>query len=442
MNPLATAEFLISLGKNADAKKVLDVMRKYCSTLQQIDAVGKLYADIREFKDCLELARQAYDLARTNQERWDARVNIIRACLNLNMPNEALRHIRINESIDSADHPNRMDKAMAYFLLNRKAEGEMLLRQILEEPRTDDVDNRVRFNLGTYELVNGDFKTGLRKVLLDGRKLNIWHRYSLPAEMMWEGGVQPGKTILMCAEGGMGDEIISVRFQKHFRDVGMRPIWYTSRHDLAAVFRRCGFETITDLAEYRPDWLWCYGMPSPTYLDLDEDQLWYGPYIKPINKARRLDGKMRVGIKTSGNPKYDQDLHRSIPASDVIDALAGLDGAKLYSFHVEEDLDDPRVTSLREDIKSWDDTLDFIDQMDLVVSSCTSLAHAASAMGKETIVMVPILNYYTWARPGAHSKWYGESTRIVRQVEHDNWNESIRELRGIVDERKNLQAGR
>ena len=428
MNPLATAEFLIAMKKNEDAKIVLDVMKPYCQTIAQIDAIGKLYADIREFFDCLELAIKIHDMVKDKKDKWDSRVNIIRACLNLNKPIEALRYIKINEALNPSDHPNRMDKAMAYFLLNKKTEGEAILRKILTEPRTDDIDARVRFNLGTYELANGDFKPGLRKVLLDGRKLNIWHKYSLPQTMQWEGTPQPGKTILMCAEGGMGDEIISMRFHKHFKELGMNPIWYTDRKDLARIFTRCGVETITSLSDYKSDWLWCYSMPSPSYLELEEDQLWYGPYITPLKRPELNLNKsgLKIGLKCMGNPKYDQDLHRTIPSEPIIDILSKL--GTVYSFHIDEELKDPRVISLKDKIKDWDDTLDYLDQMDLVVSSCTSLAHAASAMGKRTVVMVPILNYYTWARPGRHSEWYSNNTTILRQTEYDNWNSTIAEL--------------
>jgi hypothetical protein len=429
INALATAEYLISIKKNEDARTVLDIMYKYCTTLEQLDSIGKLYAEIREFEKCHEIAYKLYDMS-SGDQRMTARTNIVRACLNLNKPHEALKHISFIEKVNPKDHPNRMDKAMSFFLLNRKKEGESILRSILNEPRTEDIDFRVKFNLGTYDLANGNFKEGLRHVLLDGRKLNIWHRFDLPIQNMWEGGVQKDKTILMCAEGGIGDEIISVRFQKHFRDVGMKPVWFTDRKDLLRVFKRNGFDVIDSLKDYRSDWLWCYSMASPTFLDLEEDQLWSGPYITPLRQSEKLDGKIKIGIKCMGNPKYDQDLHRSIPAKEVIDLLPK--DATIYSFHVDEDIDDARVVSLRDKIKSWDDTLDYIDQMDFIISSCTSLAHAASAMSKRTAVMVPILNYYTWARPEKHSKWYSENTTIIRQKEYDNWNAALEELKDYI----------
>lgn len=432
MNPLGTAEWLIHLGKNEQALTVLNLIKPLCVTLEQKDAIGKLYADIREFDHCLQLAQEIMTLARTNQERWDARVNMIRALLNLNRPWQALKYIGVNEQIDATDHANRMDKAMAFFLLNRKDEGEAILRQILQEPRTQDTDARVRFNLGTYDLRNGNFVEGLRRVLLDGRKLNIWHRYQLPEENLWQGGAQPGKTILMCAEGGIGDEIISIRFQKHLRELGMKPIWYTNRMDLANVFTRCGFDVITSLNQYQPSWLWCYSMPVPSYLELEPSQLWTGAYLKPKGNKAPLPGKFKIGIKCMGNPKYDQDLHRSIPLQQLMDSLP-LD-ATIYSFHVHEQVEHPRLISLQDQIETWDDTLDLLDQMDLVVSSCTSLAHAAGALDKHTVVMVPILNYYTWGMPGDHSPWYSSRVVMIRQTEYNNWNSAFDKLKAYVND--------
>jgi len=430
MNPLATAEFFIHIKQFDKAKIVLDLLKPYAQRIEELDQLGKLYAEIREFNDTLELANKIYILVNTPQARFDARVNIIRAYLNLNRPIDALAYVGINEREQPNDHPNQMDKAMCYFLLNRKDEGEAILRKILTEPRTDDIDFRVKFNLGTYDLRNGNFKEGLRHVLLDGRKLNIWHEFKFPRDQLWEGTPQPGKTIVLCAEGGIGDEIISVRFMKHFRDVGMNPIWYTDRKDIASIFERCGFPTISNLKTIPHDWLWSYSMPSPTYLDLDEDDLWYGPYLASLNQAPKLSDRKKIGIKTMGNPKYDQDLHRTIPFNELIDLIP--EEYEIYSFHIDEDFQHPRVIQLKDKIKTWDDTLDYINQMDLIISSCTSLIHAAGAIGKDAIVMVPILTYYTWAKPDYHSKWYGNNLTVLRQKEYNNWRAPLSELKDIL----------
>lgn len=429
-NPLETVDFFITIKENDKAKIVLDLLKPHATTIKDIDKLGDLYAQIREFNDTLELAHKIYDLCNDDHTRYIARVNIIRAHLNLNQPKEALEYILINEKYKPNDHPNQMDKAMVYFLLNQKPIGEQILRNILTQPRSKDIDKRVNFNLGTYELSAGNFRSGLRKVLLAGRELNIWEKYDLPKKNNFTGNIEPGKTILICSEGGMGDEIISVRFAKHLKDRGMNPIWYTPRKDLGGIFNRSGFETINDITEYKDDWLWCYSMPIPCYLELEQEELWYGPYITPLRTKEQLPGKKKVGIKTMGNPKYDQDLHRTIPWEDTINAIP--EDYTIYSFHVDEDFHHPRVINLKDKIKSWEDTLDYIDQMDCIVSSCTSLVHAAAAMDKKTYVCVPILNYYTWAIPGAHTKWYSDNITIVRQTEYDNWNSTMAELKELL----------
>ena len=430
MNPLATAEFLISIKQNDKAKIALDLIKPYATSIPQMDAMGKLYSDIREFNDTLELAQRMYDVIDDPQGKYDSRVNIIRAYLNLNEPHKALEQVLINEQTDPNDHPNQMDKAMCYFLLNRKKEGEAILRNILTQPRTEDVDFRVNFNLGTYDLANGNFKEGLSHVLLDGRKLNIWFEFKYPQEQFWDGDIQPGKTVVLCAEGGIGDEIISVRFMRHLKAAGMNPIWQTNRKDIINLFNRNGFKTIQELKNIPPNWLWTYSMATPTYLNVSEDDLWNGPYLKPLNQSPILPGKKKLGIKTMGNPKYDQDLHRTIPWNETIDCIP--EDYEIYSFHIDEDFNHPRVTNLKDKIKSWEDTLDYIEQMDVIVSSCSSLIHAAGSIGKKSYVLVPILNYYVWARPDYHTKWYDESLTILRQQEYDNWNAPLNELKTLL----------
>lgn len=432
IDALGTAKFFAQAEKFKEAKIALDLVKPYCFNVAQIDAIGKLYSDIREFNDCLELALKLQSMVIDPEDVYNVTSNIIRAYLNLNNPIESLKYIEINERRKPDDHPNLMDKAMAYFLLNRKEEGEKILRQILINPQSQDVENRVKFNLGTYDLAKGNFHEGLKGFLIEGRKLDIWKSFSLPKEKEWKGNICIGKTVLLVAEGGIGDEIINIRFLEHFKKLNMNAVWYTTRKDLAEIFIRNGFSVITNLQDSQRDWLWCYSMTVPYYLNLTEKDLWKKAYLSPQRKKEKLSGRLKIGFKYMGNSKYDQDLHRTIPYKKVLDVLPK--DATIYSFHVDEDIEDDRIIPLKDKIKTWDDTLDYLDQMDIIVSSCTGLVHAASAMGNKTIVMVPILNYYVWAYPSRHSSWYSNNTIILRQTEYDNWNAPIEELKDYMNE--------
>jgi hypothetical protein len=278
------------------------------------------------------------------------------------------------------------------------------------------------------------FKEYLKHMLFAGKLLNFWEKYTLRIPK-WDGKIYLGKTILLMSEAGIGDEIIAIRFQKHISDLGMNCVWYTSRKDLAAVFYQNGFNVITSLNEIKNDWLWIQAMEAPVWLDLDYNQVYYGPYLKAKGSIDKLPGKYKIGLKFSGNLEYDQQIKRKIPSDLLVDCMPN--NATLYSFQVfdDEEFISNKVILLRDRISSWEDTLNYIDQMDLIVSNCTSLPHASSAMGKKTIVIVPISSYYIWEKETNHSNWYGKSTLILRQKQYDNFEEPLNQLKKYLIEK-------
>lgn len=431
-DPLATVEYLLDLKENKKAKVVLDLLKEYAQEPADINRIALLYLQVKDHKTLLELANKLMSFAQNKDEELDIKTNMIRSLLATNEPDKALEHILDIEKYRPEDASNQLDKSLMLFLLNRREEAEAILHNILSKPRSKDIDNRANFNLGTYDMGKGNFKEGMHRILVGGRKLKIWEEYDIKNQE-WKGETIPGKTILIAAEAGMGDEIIDIRFYDYIKERGMIPVWYTNRKDLADIFNRHGYNTITNLKLVQPDWLWVTSMMTPIMLDLDYKDLWRGPYLTPKREKEILPGKFKVGIKCRGNPEYDHDLHRSIPEKQFLECFPK--DWTIYSFHVDEDLEDERVISLRDKIKTWDDTLDYIDQMDLIVSSCTSLPHAASAMGKETVVIVPLLNYYIWAYLNKHSPWYGKSTTILRQKDHSNWNAPLEELKVMLEEK-------
>ena len=72
-------------------------------------------------------------------------------------------------------------------------------------------------------------------------------------------------------------------------------------------------------------------------------------------------------------------------------------------------------------LDTWRQTREQISRCDLVISSCTSVAHLAGAMGIETWIVVPILPYYLWALPGNTTPNY-DSVTLFRQKKYGNWN--------------------
>jgi hypothetical protein len=434
---LGTAKYFVAGEKWKDAKAVLDLVRPYATTIGQLDGIGKLYSECRDWSTTYEIALYLFNVVTTDESRNNARHSMIRALINLNKPEAALELIK--DQPPSSE--TTMNEAMALFMCDRKRESRGLLERLLHTETDPETINKIRFNLAIYKFTNGQFREGMRDFVNYGRKIATWKKSPLPADKEWDGKIVQGiMELIIVAEGGIGDEIINVRFMRTLKELGVDAIWYTDREDLADVFSRNGFPCITDLSLIkRLDAKWCYSMALPAVLGVYEHELWYGPYLKAQGSNKPLPGlyddkqRPNVGFKLSGNPDYEQDLHRSLPRKRLIHDL-DIQRGTFYDFGLEDEESKPWVTPLREHLKTWDDTLNYLDKMAIVVTSCTSIAHAASAMGKKTVVLVPIMNYYVWAKPGEHSPWYSDNTTIIRQTEPGNWDKPLKELQKYLDE--------
>jgi hypothetical protein len=213
--------------------------------------------------------------------------------------------------------------------------------------------------------------------------------------------------------------------------------WHMYRPDMVNLFKRHGYEVTTNHLFFPKDALWTHMMSLPGYLGLKENQLWTGPYLKPLRQEKNKldDKKFKIGIKVNGNPHFEQDVYRRIPFDEMM-AIMPKD-ASIYYIDTEKEYEG--TISLKNRIRSWEDTLDFIDQMDLIVSSCTSLVHAAGAMGKRTIVCVPIAEYYIWTstRTNETTPWYGNNLTVLKQTKLRSWKEPLERARELILEEMN-----
>ena len=94
----------------------------------------------------------------------------------------------------------------------------------------------------------------------------------------------------------------------------------------------------------------------------------------------------------------------------------------------------PSVHFLGDQINDFDDTAAIVQNMDIVLSVDTSLAHLAGAMGRALCVMVPWVPEWRWQLEGERSAWY-PTARIVRQHVRGDWHAVIKDIvRSLRDE--------
>jgi hypothetical protein len=140
------------------------------------------------------------------------------------------------------------------------------------------------------------------------------------------------------------------------------------------------------------------------------------------------NNNLKIGIRWSGNPEFEHEQHRRFPPELMI-ALSEIPNTSFYSLQRDENcIDGLPFSDMRGQMKTWDDTSNIIADLDLVITSCTSIAHLAGAMGIPTWIVVPIMPYYTWVFPGNTSSWYN-SVKLFRQEKYGKWDEPFLKIR-------------
>lgn len=339
-----------------------------------------------------------------------------------------------------------LDVAQQAAIHGRPDIAEDLLRQ------RDPTDARVRFNLGWHELRHGRLSEGI-EMLDAGRYIQCYGSPPLNnGKPIWNPSkVDPrGKTILLRSEGGYGDEIVGARFATVLAARGAKVILTCHPTLMALLSKVEGVSAAISTAAVHDCHYdaWLPAMSAPHVLGLEfpdfpgsAEKLSGRPYLQadPVlrEKWRRImKGKTKVGIRWRGNPKFEHQQFRTFDPAPLF-ALANIDGVACYSLQRDDGAEllpaDSEVYDLGPMLTSWDETAAIIACLDLVVTSCTAIAHLAAALGVPTWVVVPCLPYYTWAyslkRDGTHfggdtSPWH-DTVRLFRQVKFGNWDEPL-----------------
>ena len=312
-------------------------------------------------------------------------------------------------------HP--LDIALELAIHGNPDASENILRQ---QPTSD---LRAQFNLGWHELRKGNFQKGFDK-LNAGRWLNVFGSPPLKTSApIWRGPERP--TVLLRSEGGLGDHIINARFATNISQYAN--VILTTNKSLVTLLSTINGvgKCISEDSKLPSHDYWVPAMSAPYVLGLDYSTLSGAPYLKATPK--KLNGQFKVGLRWSGNPKFEHEQHRRFDRNLMLD-LADIKGATFYSLQRDDDLVDVPFIDMRYKMKTWSDTASIIAGLDLVITSDTSVAHCAAALGVETWVLVPILPYYIYALSGSKTPWYDTMT-LYRQEIYGDWSHPFEKIK-------------
>lgn len=432
------------------AKQVIDVFAMGAKDIEQFNLIAKLYLDIRDLAKAEKYTLKVLEMAKTPEEKYNARANLAKLYNNFNIPQKSIFYSKINLAVDPNHTDTKLEMVFSHYLLGEKDKAEKILRDLKASEHTLEERHRdiVNFNLGTYDMEQGKFLKGLAGFLINVKKLELWFSPKELPYKYWDGGVYPGKTLILFMEGGgIGDEFITVRWMDNLKQLGFKPVYYTQRKDVCEIFNRCEYETVLNLDNVPKDSMWTYAMQVPLWLEVKPEEVIRTNYLHPSEQARNKwkfikdSKKLKVGVRWQGNSKNERDLHRKVPLDGIMATLKETfkdKDVEYYSLQigdgVEEMVNYPELIDVSDKIKSYDDTFALLENLDFVVSSCTSVLHASTIVGTKTLGLIPISAYFTWlspitpGRPENTSIWYGDNLRIFKQTIPRNWDKPFKEM--------------
>ncbi|MBN8261217.1 MAG: tetratricopeptide repeat protein [Xanthomonadales bacterium] len=184
--------------------------------------------------------------------------------------------------------------------------------------------------------------------------------------------------------------------------------------------------------------------PAPADLAAAVPYLHADPALAARWRLRLDPGKFKVGIAWQGREDRRIDGGRSIPLREFV-ALGRVPGVQLVSLQRGPALS--QLADLPDDVHVFDpgagfdargdaflDTAAMIAGLDLVVSSETSVAHLAGAMGRETWLALKRVPEWRWQLDRPDTDWY-PAMRLFRQSQRGDWTAVFEEMRAALQAR-------
>jgi hypothetical protein len=141
-----------------------------------------------------------------------------------------------------------------------------------------------------------------------------------------------------------------------------------------------------------------------------------------------IPSRLKVGLVWAGSPIHQNDRYRSCPLTKLLPVLR-IPGIAFYSLQKGEHSQDLRplppdctVQDLDAVIQDYGDTALLLDQLDLLISVDTAVAHLMGALGKPVWLLLPEVPDWRRDLEGETTPWYPRM-RLFRQTRRGDWAE-------------------
>jgi len=313
----------------------------------------------------------------------------------------------------------------------------------------------IRLGIGLELLAAGDYANGLVEYEHRSDRLKTLRKYAALGVHAWDREDPRARRLLVVTEQGAGDVVQFLRFIQPMAARGAE-ITVACPDPLERLVR-----SVSGVAATAPQWrrdapVGFDGVEAllslPLCLGIDP-RSFVAParYITPPVPRWRVpeEGQLRVGLCWTGNLHNPHNEVRRIPFENLGPILE-VPSVRFYGLQIWAGKHAAGVESglvdLTPHVEDFADTAAMVDQMDLIITVDTSIAHIAGALGKPVWTLLARVPDWRWGRSGEATPWY-PSMRLFRQTRSGEWSgvveRVVEALRGVAaDHAGGLPKGR
>jgi tetratricopeptide (TPR) repeat protein len=296
--------------------------------------------------------------------------------------------------------------------------------------------------LGLALLLSGHFSEGWREFEY---RCNLANKHRSFNQERWIGQSLAGRTIFVHCEDDNSDTLQMLRYLPMLRRKGANVIF-----ECAPELYRL-ISCLEDIQVILPNStlpLFDYYIPLPSlpfvFGTVEATIPREGPYLRApaaISGKWREDiskqnAARRIGICWSDNAN---DRNRSCQLS-VLKPLGKVENAIFFNLQTEEPAAQPqysipgmKILSFGKRLQDFAETAGLIENLDLVVTVDTAVAHLAGALGRPVWLLLPFDPDWRWQLKREDSPWY-PSMKLFRQINPQNWGSVSSALANAVAE--------
>ena len=439
--------------ETGDNKKALDAFNRSIKIDPAYDEVwsnkGNVLYELKLYEEAIAHHDQAIKINPRYAEAWSNKGNIL---FELGLYEQAIAHhdqaIKINPRYAKAWSNKGNVLSRLGFHKDALAHFDMALSI---DPHYYDAI----WNKSLSLLLQGDFENGLP--LYESR----WHARNISkmagkrtfSNPVWLGHESlKGKTILLYGEQGLGDYIQFCRYSKLVADLGGNVILEAPKTLAPLMESLEGITQIVEQGVVLPMFDYqCPLLSLPLAFKTDASSIPAEvPYLRPSSQqitkwTKKLGEKnrKRVGLAWSSVSGFRGDSDRSLLLEQFVEALPS-EGIEFICLQKELKECDreffnkyQKIKFVGEELHDFSETAALIENLDLVISTCTSIPHLSGALGKETWLLLSHSPDWRWLLDREDSPWY-PNTKLYRQPTRGDWSTAFKKVKLHLSESINI----